>query len=98
MSEKIIHEIVSRRKARKNLAEDLNIFAHKLSGMNVWLNKAKAIPTELTHGRFNRLIEMLNIQNSILHKRFIFGIDSIIDTYLVNENDECLEKALALRD
>jgi hypothetical protein len=27
-------------------------------------------------------IELLNIQNSILHKRFIVGVDSIVDTYI----------------
>jgi succinyl-CoA synthetase beta subunit len=82
VKEKIIKEIVSRRKARQNLAEDLNGLAKKISGMNQWLTKARATSNEMAHGKFNRLIELLNIQNSILHKRFIVGVDSIVDTYI----------------
>lgn len=98
ISEKIIKEIVSRRKARQNLAEDLAGLALKIKGMNQWLSKARVTSNEIANGKFNRLIEMLNIQNSILHKRFIVGVDSIVDTYLDNRNDECLEKSLVLRD
>jgi hypothetical protein len=61
VSEKIIQEIVSRRKSRKNLSEDLNDLAHKLLVMNTWMNKARAGASELSHGKFQRLIEMLNI-------------------------------------
>jgi len=98
LSEKIIKEIVSRRKARQNLAEDLNGLARKITGMNQWLTKARATSSEMAHGKFNRLIELLNIQNSILHKRFIVGVDSIVDTYIDKQNDECLMKSLVLRD
>jgi len=56
---------------------------------NLWLNKAYASSVDLQKGKIERLIDLLTLHNSILYKRFILGLDQIMDTYLHNGNDEC---------
>ena len=72
--------------------------------MNQWLSKTNASSVELNNGKFERLIEYLNLKHAITFRRFIVGVDSIIDTYLdkdANQSsnpNELLEKSLQLRD
>jgi len=56
---------------------------------NLWLNKNYASSVDLQKGKIERLIDLLTLHNSILYKRFILGLDQIMDTYLHNGNDEC---------
>ncbi len=56
---------------------------------NLWLNKAYASSVDLQKGKIERLIDLLTLHNSILYKRFILGLDQIMDTFLHNGNDEC---------
>lgn len=78
--------------------------SHRLEGMNEWLSKTNASSAELNNGKFERLIEYLNLKHAITYRRFIVGLDSIIDTYLdkdANQSsnpNELLEKSLQLRD
>jgi len=80
------------------------MLSHRLEGMNHWLSKTNASTAELNNGKFERLIEYLNLRHAITYRRFIVGVDSIIDTYLdkdANQSsnlNELLEKSLQLRD
>jgi hypothetical protein len=80
------------------------MLSHRLEGMNKWLSKTNASTAELNNGKFERLIEYLNLRHAITYRRFIVGVDSIIDTYLdkdANQSsnpNELLEKSLQLRD
>jgi len=69
--------------------------------MNSWLAKTNVSSAELANGKFERLIEHLNIKHAITYRRFIVGIDSIIDTYLdkdahfdISNPNELLDKSL----
>jgi hypothetical protein len=79
---------MSRRRARTNLKEDLVFLSKRLQTMNQWLAKTNASSAELAHGKFERLIEYLNLKHNIVYRRFMMGIDSILDTYLDKEANQ----------
>ena len=78
----MIERIINRKKSREGLAEDLNQMSKRVIVMNEWLNKAHASNADLSIGKIERIIDLLTIHNSIIYKKFLVGIDSIIDTYL----------------
>ena len=100
-SERVIQQIINSRKARTSLKEDLGWLSQRLETMNQWLAKTNVGSAELSNGKFERIIEHLNLKHAINYRRFLVGIDSIIDTYLdkdINEDisnpNELLEKAV----
>jgi len=88
------------------LKEDLAELALKFEKMNGWVAKTNATTAELNNGKFERIIEHMNLKHANTYRRFILGLDSIIDTYLDkdahsthNSNpNELLLKSLTLRD
>lgn len=67
----------------------MNVHGARLLTMNHWMNKANILASDYQNGRLERLIELLNIHNAIIFKRFYLGLDYISETYLDQGNDEC---------
>lgn len=80
---------MKRKKNRSNLAEEMTAHGARLMIMNHWINKAYILASDYQNGRVERVIELLNIHNGILFKRFSLGLDYLSDTYLDQGNDEC---------
>ncbi len=80
------------------------MLAQRIGTMNAWASKTNVSSAELANGKFERLIENLNLSHGISYRKFIVGLDSIIDTYLEADAshggnpNELLAKALELRD
>lgn len=54
----------------------------RLAKMDKWLAGTNATTAEMQNGKFERLIEHMNIQHGIAYRKMVVGIDSVIDTYL----------------
>jgi hypothetical protein len=99
VSLRIIDRIIQRKQGRRALFEDLKYMAERLSNnLKLWLSREYTSNLELQVGKVERVIELLTLQGGILYKSFLTSIDQIVDTYLDRGEDECLQKALDIRD
>ena len=87
LSDRVINRIVTKRRARIDLAEDLNMINERLRKMNDWPKRFS-----IENLTLENMVELLNLQHALLYHKVIYGLETLRDTYLDKKNDECFAK------
>ena len=84
---------MNQRKARIDLAEDLSQIALRLK-------KIEEYPKKFTieNLKLENMVGLLNLHHNMLYHKFLYGLESLLDTYLDKKNDECFSKVWEVKD
>jgi hypothetical protein len=92
-SDRVINRIMNKRRARIDLAEDLNHISERLQKLNTYVKKYS--PDNL---KLDTMIDLLNSAHIEVYNRFLCGLELLIDTFVAKKNDECFTKISEVRD